>query len=236
MLTVRRVVIPLRVVLVLLFGILVVFQTLSLPGQFAYMAGEAPDIAYLRWPLTAVTVFWVLCVQVVIVCAWQLLTLVKDDRIFSEASMAWVDAIVWAVAGAWVTLLAVAFFVAAQVARPRAAPPAVADVVGGHRARAPAGGAAGPAATGHRAADRHGSGDLMPIVVRIDVELAKRKMSVGEFADRVGLTPANVAVLKNGRAKAVRFSTLESICRVLDCQPGDLLEWVEQDEVAVTAS
>ncbi|WP_434993237.1 helix-turn-helix domain-containing protein [Arthrobacter sp. Ld5] len=71
----------------------------------------------------------------------------------------------------------------------------------------------------------------MPIVVRIDVELARRKMSVGEFADRVGLTPANVAVLKNGRAKAVRFSTLEAMCRVLDCQPGDLLEWV--DEVTV---
>jgi putative transcriptional regulator len=68
----------------------------------------------------------------------------------------------------------------------------------------------------------------MPIVVRIDVELAKRKMSVGEFAERVGLTPANVAVLKNGRAKAVRFSTLEAMCRVLGCQPGDLLEWVEE--------
>ena len=68
----------------------------------------------------------------------------------------------------------------------------------------------------------------MPIVVRIDVELAKRKMSVGEFAERVGLTPANVAVLKNGRAKAVRFSTLEVMCRVLDCQPGDLLEWVAE--------
>ena len=68
----------------------------------------------------------------------------------------------------------------------------------------------------------------MPIVVRIDVELARRKMSVGEFADRVGLTPANVAVLKNGRAKAVRFSTLEAMCRVLDCQPGDLLEWVDE--------
>jgi putative transcriptional regulator len=67
----------------------------------------------------------------------------------------------------------------------------------------------------------------MPIVVRIDVELARRKMSVGEFAERVGLTPANVAVLKNGRAKAVRFSTLEAMCRVLGCQPGDLLEWVE---------
>jgi putative transcriptional regulator len=69
----------------------------------------------------------------------------------------------------------------------------------------------------------------MPIVVRIDVELAKRKMSVGEFAEKVGLTPANIAVLKNGRAKAVRFSTLEAMCRVLGCQPGDLLEWVDDD-------
>ena len=68
----------------------------------------------------------------------------------------------------------------------------------------------------------------MPIVVRLDVELARRKMSVGDFADQVGLTPANVAVLKNGRAKAVRFSTLEAMCRVLECQPGDLLEWVEE--------
>ena len=69
----------------------------------------------------------------------------------------------------------------------------------------------------------------MSIVVRIDVELAKRKMSVGEFAEKVGLTPANVSVLKNGRAKAVRFSTLEAMCRVLECQPGDLLEWVEDE-------
>jgi putative transcriptional regulator len=70
----------------------------------------------------------------------------------------------------------------------------------------------------------------MPIVVRIDVELARRKLSVGEFADRIGLTPANVAVLKNGRAKAVRFSTLEAMCRVLECQPGDLLEWVDDGD------
>ncbi|MBY6367045.1 helix-turn-helix domain-containing protein [Rhodococcoides corynebacterioides] len=68
----------------------------------------------------------------------------------------------------------------------------------------------------------------MPIVVRLDVELAKRKIGVGEFADQVGLTPANLAVLKNGRARAIRFSTLEAICRVLECQPGDLLEWVEE--------
>lgn len=66
----------------------------------------------------------------------------------------------------------------------------------------------------------------MSIVVRIDVQLAKRKMSVNEFAERVGITPANVSVLKNGRAKAVRFSTLAAMCEVLDCQPGDLLEWV----------
>lgn len=66
----------------------------------------------------------------------------------------------------------------------------------------------------------------MPIIIRIDVELAKRKMSVSEFAARIGITPANVSVLKNGRAKAVRFSTLEAMCEVLDCQPGDLLEWV----------
>ena len=67
----------------------------------------------------------------------------------------------------------------------------------------------------------------MPIVVRIDVELARRKLSVGDFAERVGLTPANVAVLKNGRAKAVRFSTLEAICRVLEYQPGDVLSFRE---------
>ncbi len=76
----------------------------------------------------------------------------------------------------------------------------------------------------------------MAIVVRIDVELAKRKMSVGDFANRIGLTPANVAVLKNGRAKAIRFSTLEAMCRVLDCQPGDLLEWVDDDDDAPDGS
>lgn len=76
----------------------------------------------------------------------------------------------------------------------------------------------------------------MAIVVRLDVELAKRKMSVGEFAEQVGLTPANVAVLKNGRAKAVRFSTLEAMCRVLDCQPGDLLEFDPHDGLAAVQS
>ena len=69
----------------------------------------------------------------------------------------------------------------------------------------------------------------MPIVVDIDVMLARRKMAVGTLAERVGITPANLAVLKNGRAKAVRFSTLEAMCRVLNCQPGDLLEYIDED-------
>ncbi|MGC4806306.1 DUF2975 domain-containing protein [Micromonospora sp. DT233] len=111
MLTEHRAVGPLRVFLVLLFGILVVFQTLSLPGTFAHMAKESPNDAYLRWPATAVTVFWVLCIQVVIVATWQLLTLVKRDRIFSEPALRWVDAIVWAIAAAWVVLLGVFLYV-----------------------------------------------------------------------------------------------------------------------------
>ena len=68
----------------------------------------------------------------------------------------------------------------------------------------------------------------MAIRISIDRMLTERRMSVGDFAQAIGITPANVAVLKNGRAKAVRFSTLDAICRVLDCQPGDLLEWVEE--------
>jgi hypothetical protein len=107
----HRAVTPLRVFLVLLFGILLVFQTLSLPGQFAHMAQESPGDAHLRWPMTAVSVFWVLCVQVVIVSTWKLLTLVKNDRIFTEASLAWVDAIVWAIVAAWVVLLGVFVYV-----------------------------------------------------------------------------------------------------------------------------
>jgi len=66
----------------------------------------------------------------------------------------------------------------------------------------------------------------MPIIINIDVQLAKKKMSVGDFAAAIDITPANVAVLKNGRAKAVRFSTLDAMCRVLECQPGDILLWV----------
>ncbi len=65
----------------------------------------------------------------------------------------------------------------------------------------------------------------MAIVINIDVMLAKRKMSVTELAEKVGITMANISVLKNGKAKAVRFSTLEAICDALECQPGDVLEY-----------
>jgi putative transcriptional regulator len=65
----------------------------------------------------------------------------------------------------------------------------------------------------------------VPIVVDLDVMLARRKMSVADFASAVGITASNVAVLKNGRAKAIRFTTLDAICTVLDCQPGDILRW-----------
>ena len=67
----------------------------------------------------------------------------------------------------------------------------------------------------------------MAIIINIDVMLAKRKMSVTELAERVGITMANISVLKNGKAKAIRFSTLEAVCRALDCQPGDVLEFRE---------
>ncbi len=65
----------------------------------------------------------------------------------------------------------------------------------------------------------------MAIIINIDVMLAKRKMSVTELAEKVGITMANISVLKNSKAKAIRFSTLEAICEALDCQPGDVLEW-----------
>lgn len=66
----------------------------------------------------------------------------------------------------------------------------------------------------------------MPIIVNLDVMMARRKISLNELSERVGITPANLSVLKTGKAKAMRFSTLEAICAVLDCQPGDILEYV----------
>ena len=70
----------------------------------------------------------------------------------------------------------------------------------------------------------------MAIIVNLDVMLAKRKMSSGELAEKIGLTQANLSILKTGKAKAVRFSTLAAICRELDCQPGDILEYTKDGD------
>lgn len=71
----------------------------------------------------------------------------------------------------------------------------------------------------------------MAIIVNLDVVMAKRKMSAGELSEKIGITPANLSILKNNKAKAVRFSTLEEICKALNCQPGDILEFRnEKDE------
>ena len=69
----------------------------------------------------------------------------------------------------------------------------------------------------------------MPIVVNLDVMMAKRKISSGELAEIIGISQANLSILKTGKAKAIRFSTLEAICKALNCQPGDILEFNEQD-------
>jgi putative transcriptional regulator len=68
----------------------------------------------------------------------------------------------------------------------------------------------------------------MPIVVNLDVMLARRKMSLTELSERVGITIANMSILKSGKAKAIRFSTLEEVCKILECQPGDILEYMNE--------
>lgn len=70
----------------------------------------------------------------------------------------------------------------------------------------------------------------MPIIVNLDVMMAKRKMSLNELSDKVDLTLSNLSILKTGKAKAIRFTTLEAICKVLDCQPGDILEYKENEK------
>jgi hypothetical protein len=107
MISERWAVTALRVFLVALFGILVVLETLSIPGSYEYMAQQNPDQAYLRWPSTIVSVFWVVCVQVVIVATWKLLTLVRKDLIFTDAAIRWVNVMIWAIAAGWVVLVAV---------------------------------------------------------------------------------------------------------------------------------
>jgi hypothetical protein len=112
MFSVRQAVLPLRLLLALTFVLLLLGQLFSLPGQFRHMADEDPDLAYLRWSLTVWSILLVLCVQVVIVCTWRLLTFVERDRIFSHDALAWVDAIVGAVFTALVLFGGFSLFVA----------------------------------------------------------------------------------------------------------------------------
>ena len=72
----------------------------------------------------------------------------------------------------------------------------------------------------------------MSIIVNLDVVMAKRKISSGELAEKIGITQANLSILKTGKAKAIRFSTLESICEALNCQPGDILEYIDEKEIS----
>lgn len=111
MLSENRVVAALRVFLVALFAILVVFQTMSLPGQFRHQAQVNPEDADLRWPATFIAAFVVLCVQVVVVATWQLLTMVKRDRIFTTAAVFWVNLIIGAIAGVWLVVGAIFLWV-----------------------------------------------------------------------------------------------------------------------------
>ena len=104
------VVVPLRVLLVLVFAGMLVAQIMSLPGQFRQMAAENPDAGFIPWLLLTFAIVEVLCFQIVIVCTWRLLTLVRADRIFSDESFVWVDVIVWAVAAAWVLLAGVSAY------------------------------------------------------------------------------------------------------------------------------
>ena len=107
----RVVVLLLRLFLAALFAVLVLMQVMSLPGQFAHMAQESPESAYLQWPLTIVSIFWVLCIQVVVVATWKLLTMVNRNAIFTRASLVWVDTITWSIVAAWVVLVGVFLYV-----------------------------------------------------------------------------------------------------------------------------
>ena len=100
----RVAVVPLRALLGLLFVFLIAFETLSLPGMFWHWAREDADFEPLKWPMTIASIAVVLCVQVVIVCTWRLLTMVTTDRIFSDGAFRWVDTIVGAIAAAEIAM------------------------------------------------------------------------------------------------------------------------------------
>ena len=178
----------------------------------------------------------VVALQVVAVCIWQLLTLVRRGTVFSDAAFRYVDVVIGAItAGSVVTAVIAVMLVPGETA------PGVVGLICGaslviagvalvvYVLRMLLKQAVSARGRGRAPSLRARRGDLMPIVVDIDVMLAKRKMAVGTLADLVGISPANLSVLKNGRAKAVRFTTLEALCDALQCQPGDLLRWDPED-------
>src|SRR5262245_35843167 len=115
---VRRAIGPLRVLLVLFFAQLVVFQFLSMPGQFAHMAKEDPDFGTLRWPLTAIAVLGILCIQVVVVCTWRLLGMVQREQIFTPEAIRWVDVMIGAVGVGWLVFAGAALYAITQADDP----------------------------------------------------------------------------------------------------------------------
>jgi Protein of unknown function (DUF2975) len=115
MLTLNRLITPLKVLLALAFVFLVVLQFLSLPGDIADDVRRAPEAAHIFWPLLVAEEIWVLCLQAVIVCTWRLLTMIRADRIFSEAAFAWVNGIVWAFAAGWLVLAGLAAYLTAVI-------------------------------------------------------------------------------------------------------------------------
>ena len=110
MTVIRRIVPLLRAGLLILFGLLVLLQAFSFPGQFAYRAEQDPDQAWLRWPLTAFAAIEILCMQVILVCTWRLLGMIGKDRIFTDNAIRWVDAIIAAFSVAWLLAAGVALW------------------------------------------------------------------------------------------------------------------------------
>ncbi|MCW2928841.1 MAG: hypothetical protein JWM86_2809 [Thermoleophilia bacterium] len=114
----RYAVVPLRIVLVLTFLLLLVAEVMSFPGMFSYQARQSDDFAEVRWPLLAVVELGLICVQVVIVSTWRLLTMVREDRVFSRDSLRWVDAILAAIGVAWLLGLGMVLVVVAAADDP----------------------------------------------------------------------------------------------------------------------
>ena len=115
MLSVNRLVPPLRILLALAFGFLLLLQVLSLPGDVADDVRQAPEAAHLLWPILLVAELGIVCFQVVIVCTWKLLGMVKADSIFSDASLRWVNGIVWSFVAAWLLLAGLAAYLVAWI-------------------------------------------------------------------------------------------------------------------------